>query len=516
MMLDRTLIISVFVVASCGIAYELIAAALASYLLGDSILQYSSIIGTYLFAMGVGSHLSKHVPEHRLLASFIDIELIIGLIGGVSATLLFLMFGWQATPFRLALYALVVVIGVLVGLEIPLVMRLLNQRDRSFSDIVSRVLTFDYLGALAVSLLFPIVLAPKLGLARSAFVFGLLNVAVALVVIRQCRAELTHAAGTTLRALLVLATLGFGFIGSDRLVQWSERTLFGDEIVHAVSSPYQRLVVTRWKDDLRLYINGNLQFSSRDEHRYHEALVHPALASMPAAKQVLVLGGGDGLAVREILKYPQVQAVTLVDIDPVMTQLFSSAAVLTELNRQALSDPRVKVINADAGRWLQDDTPMSETGQPLPRPERYDLIVIDFPDPSNFALGKLYSVPFYRLVLHHLAELGTVVVQSTSPYHAPTAFWTVDATLRAVGLTTAPYHVYVPSFGEWGFILAQRHRPFRPPTALPVPTRYLTPSNVAAMFEFPPDMKRPDVQPNQLNSQSLVKAFEQDWGQVIR
>jgi len=307
------------------------------------------------------------------------------------------------------------------------------------------------------------------------------------------------------RAGAVAAALLAGFGASDRLTHWSERALFGDEIIHAISSPYQRLVVTRWKDDLRLYINGNLQFSSRDEYRYHEALVLPALESVRGARRVLVLGGGDGLALRQILKYPQIEHVTLVDLDPRMTNLFSHAEALVALNQHSFSDPRVTIVNADAGQWLQTATDM------------FDVAIVDFPDPSNFSIGKLYSVPFYRLLSRHVADTGLVVIQATSPYFAPRSYWCVDATLKEAGYRTWPYHALVPSFGEWGFILAAPGRAdFQPPTAYRVPTRFLDADTTHQMFSFAPDMPRPQVEPNRLNNQSLVRYFEEDWHGVLR
>jgi spermidine synthase len=503
-MAKRILILSVFIVASCGLAYELVAAALSSYLLGDSVLQFSTIIGCYLFAMGVGAHLSKYVAEEDVLARFIDIELAVGLIGGVSAALLFLSFSWMATPFRTLLYLLVFMIGALVGMEVPLVMRALNARDTAFNELVSRVLTFDYLGALAVSLLFPLVLAPYLGLVRTGFLFGMLNVAVGIWTLYVFRHEITNSAGRVLRAGLVMLALVIGFSMSDRMVQWGEHGLFGDQVVYATTTPYQRLVITRWKDDTRLYINGNLQFSSRDEYRYHEALVHPALQALPWAKRVLVLGGGDGLALREILRYPNIEAVTLVDLDPAMTAAFRERSELAKLNGASLSDKRVTVVNADAAIWLKNTQ------------EIFDAVIIDFPDPSSFALGKLYSVPFYAMVKKHVAAKGLVVVQSTSPFFAPNAFWTIDATLRNVGMRTWPFHAYVPSFGEWGFIMASPEQQYVPPTHYKLPMRYLNEATTREMFDFPPDMLRREMAPNQLNTQSLVHAFEQDWRKVIR
>jgi len=500
----KILILSVFVVASCGLAYELIAGALASYLLGDSILQFSTIIGCYLFAMGVGAHFSKYIQDRDLLARFVDIELAVGLIGGLTAALLFLSFSWMAGPFRTLLYVLVFLIGALVGMEVPLVMRVLNARQTEFSELVSRVLTFDYLGALAVSLLFPLVLAPHLGLVRSGFLFGMLNIGVALWTIHTFRNELTKVGTRLLRAATILCILISGFALSERMVYWGEHGLYGDEIIYATTTPYQRLVITRWKDDLRLYINGNLQFSSRDEYRYHEALVHPALQTLPWARSVLILGGGDGLALREVLRYTNIQHVTLVDLDPAMTEAFTKRDELVKLNHGSFSDPRVQVVNADAAIWLQHNQAM------------FDAVIIDFPDPSSFALGKLYSVPFYGIVKKHVSEHGLIVVQSTSPFFAPHAYWTIDATLREVGLHTFPYHLYVPSFGEWGFVIATPQSDYAIPQTYRLPMRYLTGETTHEMFVFPPDMQRLPMEPNRLDTQSLVREFEQDWRGVIR
>jgi spermidine synthase len=503
-MVDRLLILSVFIVASCGLAYELIAGALASYLLGDSILQFSSIIGAYLFAMGIGAHLAKYVKDKDVLACFIDVELLVALVGGVSAAVLFAVFAWATAPFRTLLYAFVLVIGMLVGMEIPLVMRTLNARHGEFREIVSRVLTFDYLGALVVSLLFPLLLAPALGLARTALLFGILNAAVAVAAAYAFRTEIANAHMRGIRGAVVLGLLVAGFAGAETFTHWNEKRLYGDDIVHAETTPYQRLVVTRWHDDLRLYINGNLQFSSRDEHRYHEALVQPVLEAATAAKSVLILGGGDGLALREVLKRKHIERIVLVDLDPAMTRLFSSAAPLVALNQGSLSDRRVTVVNEDAARWLEthDDV--------------FDIIIADFPDPSNFSLGKLYTVPVYRLFAKHLAERGYIAIQAASPYYAPRAYWCINATIIAAGLHTWPYHAYVPSFGEWGFIVAARRADFRPPSAYTVPLRFLDGETTRLMFGFPADMQPVATEINHLNSQVLVRYFEEDWGMAQR
>jgi spermidine synthase len=497
----HALLLSVFVIASCGLAYELVAAALSSYLLGDSVMQFSTVIGTYLFAMGVGSWLSKYVTRD-LVGAFIRIELMVGLLGGFLAAGLFVAFVWLPAPFRLLLYLGVFGVGALVGLEIPLVMRILK-RELAFRDLVSQVLTFDYLGALAVSLLFPLALAPHLGMLRTGLLFGLLNVVVALWALHLFRDHLPARRWLALQAWVVFAVIAAGFAGAGGLTTLAEAHLYADDIVYAESTPYQRIVVTRWRDDLRLFLNNNLQFSSQDEYRYHEALVHPALAALPGARRVLVLGGGDGMAVREVLKYPGVDAVTLVDLDPAMTELFATAPPLVALNAGALKDPRVRVVNADALQWLEESR------------EYFDFIVVDFPDPANFALGKLYTSAFYRLLEKRLSARGLIVVQSTSPYYARQSFWCVVTTLEDVGLRTAPYHALVPSFGEWGFIIAGRED-FSPVAVDPGKTRFLTPATLADLFRFPADMARVPAEVNRLNNQVLVRYFEAEWRRVQR
>ena len=500
---EVALLVSVFVVAACGLLYELAAGTLASYLLGDSILQFSTVIGAYLFAMGIGSYASRFF-ERQLVAHFLRIELLVALVGGLMPAGLFALHSVSEASFRFALYSMVGAVGVLVGLEIPLVMRILKRhfRDRyALKDLVSQVLTFDYLGALAVSVAFPLVLVPQLGLLRTGALFGLLNAAVAVWCLGLFRAELRHWRAHALACAVVILVLIAAFAGADRVTSWAEDRFYGDNVVYSETSDYQRVVVTAGSAGVRLFLNGNLQFHSRDEYRYHEALVHPAMAAHGAPKQVLVLGGGDGMAVREVLKHPGVERVTLVELDPRMTELFATKPMLTRLNGGSLTSPKLRIVNADAYEWLEHDD------------GHYDVIVVDFPDPTNFSLGKLYTTSFYALVDQRLSAGGYAVVQTTSPLIARQSFWTVAATLEAVGLTTTPYHVHVPSFGEWGFIIASR-RPWRTPPALPEGLRFLSLAGLPAMTEFPPDMSRVAAEPNRLSNQTLVRTFEQEWGRV--
>lgn len=504
---ELALLVSVFVVAACGLVYELAAGALASYLLGDSVLQFSTVIGTYLFAMGLGSWLSRHV-ERQLVAQFLRIELLVGLIGGLMPAALFVAHSVlpvaATASFRVLLYGAVLVVGMLVGLEIPLVMRILKRHfaERyALKDLVSQVLTFDYLGALAVAVAFPLLFVPHLGLVRTGVFFGLLNAAVAVWALWLFRGELRAWRAHAAACAAVVAALLAALAGADRLTTWAEDRFYGDRVILRESSDYQRVVVTGGAGSLRLYLNGNLQFAERDEYRYHESLVHPAMAAHGAPRRVAVLGGGDGLAVREILRWPGVQQVVLVELDPHITRLFAREPLLVALNGGALADPRVRIVNADAFGWL-------EQGE-----DTFDVIVVDFPDPTNFSLGKLYTTSFYERLDRRLAASGYAVVQTTSPLVARRSFWTVVTTIEAVGLAATPYHAHVPSFGEWGFVVASR-RPWRPPAALPPGLRFLTVQGMPAMLQFPPDMARVPAEPNRLSNQTLVHVFEEEWGKV--
>jgi spermidine synthase len=500
---EIALLASVFVVAACGLVYELAAGALASYLLGDSVLQFSTIIGAYLFAMGIGSWLSRYF-EHQLVAHFLRIELLVGLVGGLMPAALFSLQALSAAGFRIALYGLVLLVGTLVGLEIPLVMRILKRhfRDRyALKDLVSQVLTFDYLGALAVAVAFPLLLVPHLGLVRTGAFFGLLNAAVAVWAMWLFRGELRRMPAHVLACIGVVAALLATLAYAERISTWAEDRFYADRIVFSETSPYQRVVVTASRVGVRLFLNGNLQFHSRDEYRYHEALVHPAMAAHGAPKRVLVLGGGDGMAVREVLKHPAVEEVTLVELDPHMTRLFAEQPLLRQLNGDSLHSPKLRIVNADAFAWLEST------------PGQFDVIVVDFPDPTNFSIGKLYTTSFYALLDGHLAASGYAVVQTTSPLIARKSYWTVAATIEAAGLQATPYHAHVPSFGEWGFILAAR-RPWRMPTTLPAGLRFLTLEGLPGLMLFPPDMARVPAEPNRLSNQVLVQTFEQEWGRV--
>ncbi|MCO4794932.1 MAG: polyamine aminopropyltransferase [Bacteriovoracaceae bacterium] len=492
--MEFILLFSVAVIATCGLVYELVAGALASYLLGDSITQFSLIIGIYLFSMGIGSYLSKYITRNVMM-KFIQIEFLVGLVGGFSAAVLFVSFEYL-NHFRILLYSFVTITGILVGLEIPLLMRILKDKYE-FNDLVSKIFTVDYIGALFASILFPLVLAPYLGLVRTALLFGIINVLVGLLTLTVVKGHAPWKKAVRGTGIIIAVLQVITFAYSNKLTQFAETVNYRDQIVYSNKSPYQKVILTQGRD-IRLFLNGNLQFSSEDEYRYHEALVHPGMALHKSPKDVLVLGGGDGLAVREILKFDKVENVTLVDLDPLVTKIFMKNETLIELNDSSLIDKRVKVINDDAFIWLRNTK------------KQFDVVIIDFPDPSNYSLGKLYTTRFFNLINKVMKEDSSAVIQSTSPLYARKSYWCVGKTLNHVGFKTNPFHVYVPSFGEWGFFLFSKNKMdmnFKQVDK----ARFLTKKVWDSMFVFPPDMDFLETKVNRLNNQILVRYFEDEW-----
>ncbi len=503
------LLLSTFVIAVCGLVYELLAGTISSYLLGNSIYQFSIVIGLFVASMGIGSWLSRFI-DRRLEDFFIAVQIAVGFIGGFSAVVLFFAFA-NLDNYTVFLVLISVVLGTLIGIEIPLVLRII----KSYSGLklsVSNVFTADYIGALGASLLFPLVLVPQLGLLRTGLLFGLLNVLVAAIALYTFGGRLVNKVGMIIATLLVTAALGVGFVTAERLSSYFENRFYSGEIIYAQTTPYQRIVISRDQDVISMFINGALQFNTLDEYRYHEALVHPVMNLSRHHENVLVLGGGDGMAVREVLKYPKVKSVTLVDIDPAITRIFSNNELLKTVNDNALNDKRVNVLNRDAWKFI-------EAGKQL-----FDVIIVDLPDPNDIGLSKLYSRAFYADLVRRLSADGVIVTQATSPLYTREAFSCINHTLQAVPspieleghLYTQPYHVYIPTFGEWGFVLASP-RPVRwDGLEIDVQTRYLDEEALMTLTRFPRDMAELETGINTLQEHALAYYYERGWSRWYR
>jgi spermidine synthase len=485
----------VLVIATAGLIYELAIAAVASYLLGDTVTQFSLVIGVYLSALGIGAYVSRYIDRNVTLM-FVQVELATALLGGLSVIGLELGFSFGA-PFRVLLLFAVLSVGVLVGLELPLLMRILEER-MTFRELVARALGFDYVGALLGSLAFSLWLMPQFGLAQTALICGILNASVGLastwLLVANTPVERRMFRRSRWAGIIIILGLGTALWAAETLTRIGERQMYGD-IIRAIQSPYQRILLTKRGGHLDLFLNGRLQFSSADERRYHEALVHPVLSAAPQARHVFVGGGGDGLALREILKWKSIESVTLVDIDPAITRLAATEPQLKRLNQDSLLDTRVRIVNADAMIYLRR------------RQEFYDIILLDFPDPTQLALGKLYTTQFYSTVRDHLSPGGALGVQCTSPLLTRQSFWSIISTLESVGLRVIPYRTFVPSFGDWGFALARRE-PFEFPTSLPsIPLTTLDGAILSEFPDMPVDTQRVPSKINRLNNQSLVAIY---------
>ncbi len=503
------LLASAFAVAAGGLVYELALATLTSYLLGEHVLHYSVTIGAFLFAMGAGSYASRFVHEGTAEV-FVCTEAILGLVGGLGSLGLAVIqaFGLAFYP---ALAVVVLATGALVGLELPLLVRLVRHL-RPADIALAEVLGLDYLGSLAGALLFPLVLLPALDVHRATLAFGLVNVGVGWIGLRLLRPAIRKPARAA--ALLAAATVGLVAVIPvvPRFVRWSEAALFDDAVVLARSTAYQRMVLTRWRDEVRFFLDGQLQLSSADAHRYHEALVHPAMTAVDGPVRALVLGGGDGLVVHELLRYgPRVRSITVVDLDPGVTELFRTHPMLREIGGASLEDPRVRIVHQDAMRFVQEGS------------ERYEVVLVDLPDPDNPSLARLYTTAFYRLALRRLSDGGALAAQATSAMHTPHAFWCVIVSLEAasggddapIRRQVRPYHAYVPTFGDWGFALVTASGGAPQPRRLPTGLRFLDEPQLGALFRFPADMPRRDVRPSTLADPRVLRHYREDYDRTV-
>ncbi|MHA7135069.1 polyamine aminopropyltransferase [Oerskovia turbata] len=504
-----TVFAAALLVAVGGIIYELILGTAASYLFGDSVVAFSVATGLTLFGMGIGSLLATRLATNPGL-NFVRNEVGLALLGGSSVLILYAAFSLTEV-YWLVFVLLSLVLGVGIGVEIPLLVALLKEHGRDESvGLLSKVLAVDYFGALAASLLFPFVMLPYLGLMRTAYAVALLNVLVAVFMLRRMgrRTRWTWLARLTVVFLVVC------FAASSAIEGAINTRLYQDPVLHYESTAYQKLVLTSFGDDVRLYLSDQLQFSSLDEARYHETLAHAALTSVAAPASVAILGGGDGLLAREVLRYPSVREVTVVDLDPAVTELARTNRLVSGLNEHAFDDPRMRVVNTDAFRYI-DTTDQT-----------FDAVLIDLVDPSNERIAKLYSTEFYAMVANRLRPGGVYATQATSSYFTPNAFWQVAATVRAgsPGRTVVPLSVNVPSFGEWGFVLSL---PAAPPgsgegpdggarlfgaTPLPDGLRFHTLDSLRATATLAGDHPGPeaDMAPSTLLSPVVYRTYQQD------
>jgi len=521
----------------CCIVDEYILAQLSSNILGNPAHQWPIVIGLMLFATGIGAWMAQFVKEEQTLQAFITIELLLSFLGGYSPLIIMWAYAYTFPHFKLVFYAISSIIGLLIGFEQPLIATI-NKKFVGFRSNISMTISLDVLGAAIGTLIWIKFLVGKVEIYHAAFMVTLLNLSVALLTYYFLVRHGTDEFKTSRRTLIgiALATiLGIGgmFFSSD-LADVAEQQLYTGKIIHKESTRYQRIVMTEHPKtgDVMMYLNGGLQFCSKDENRYHENLVHPAMKfrSMTNAGQtpldVLVLGGGDGMAVREIRKYPNINSITLVELDPAMINLATQHPKLLEFNDSSLIGGNIRTLipelpepDAEEPVYLplnRKDTDGNElyyfvdtvsvlhqdaynfVEQIAQEGKQYDVILIDFPDPRNESLGKLYSKYFFTRIRLLLNQGGFVAIQASSPVHANHAYLCVGKTMTAAGLRVLPYHDNIPSFNEWGWYLAapQDDQINLPRMAeqlyalehFDVPTSYLTPKKFFSNTIFGKDI----------------------------
>lgn len=502
------MVYAVFAAGLCSIVYELLIATTVVYFLGDSITYFSLTIGLYMAALGVGAFLSKYMTGDLLLP-LIRAEVTLGMLGGLSVPALYV--AYSHTNFFLHTYVIFTLsIGLLIGLEIPFLTRLLERYD-SLRVSIAHVLSLDYLGALIATLAFPLLLLPFFGIFRSGLILGLINMTIGLLLLRSFSDRVGKGHSRTLKwlSLSIVTLIVAGLLASHHLLDQWNRSVYGGRIIHTSRTPHQEIVLTKFRDDLRLYLNGHLQFSSQDEYRYHEALIHVPLAFLHdrarnGPLRVLILGGGDGMAVREILKHDDIASVTLVDLDFEVIRLARENTYFRTANDNSLTrDARVKIQIGDAFTHLDRRSVLN------------DLIVADLPDPSNTDLSRLYSREFFQLIRANLAPGGIFVSQSTSPYYAREAFWTIHATIADVFAHAEPYHLLVPSFGDWGFVVASDHSLDVDEAArhLIPTTRHLDQDIFPGLFRFGKDQLVETTDINTLDRPIVLNRYLNGWRQ---
>jgi spermidine synthase len=436
--------LALFATGLSGIVTEYVLATLATYFLGDSIVQWTMTLSVMLFAMGLGSRFSRFIKKN-LIISIIAVELILSVVVSFSSVIVYSCAGYT-NYIGVLIYALSLLTGLLIGMEIPIAIRL-NQRFERLRVNVSSIIEKDYYGSLLGGVFFAFVGLPFFGLTYTPFILGGVNLMVALVLLYVLQKELSRVLTFRLVfvTIFVISFIGLGLNFAGPIILFGEQKKYKDKIIYEEQSKYQRIVITKWNDHHWLFLNGNQQFSSLDEAMYHEPLVHPVMQLSKKPSNVLIIGGGDGCAVREILKYSSVKDITLVDLDPAMTRLGSEHPVLISLNDSSMYSEKLTIINEDGFIYLNEVE------------ELFDVIIVDLPDPRSIEIARMYSKEFYEQCYLKLRPNGALITQAGSPYYAMKAFYCVKESMSAAKFTVQAMHNQILTMGQWGWAIGVKN-----------------------------------------------------------
>ncbi|QSX37982.1 polyamine aminopropyltransferase [Shewanella sedimentimangrovi] len=549
--LDDGLLLGIMaVLAGCGLIYEYLLSHYAGRILGALEAAVYTMIGLMIVSMGLGAFAARKI--RCAFTGFAILELLVALAGagaiiftaaaiGMSQQLPMLlaetlelppdrlpaggMFGQLQQLTQYLPYGFGVLLGLMVGMEIPLIARV--RQSLSEAHLIHNAGTIygaDYIGA-GVGAALWVGCMLTLDVQLSASLTAAFNLLAGLMFITRFHGKIRGANYLLLAHLLASLLLGLLAIKGPDWEQDFNNLLYKDKVIYSQATRFQQLTFT---ERLRgkglapvysLYINGRLQFSSADEKIYHSFLTQPPLLASARHDRILIVGGGDGLAARDVLRW-QPQSVTLLDLDEQLVQLFRDppedmpprlAKALLALNQDALRDPRLNLIFNDAFNGVDEL---------IAKGASFDAIIVDLPDPSHPDLNKLYSDLFYRKLAELLSRDGAISIQSTSPYHARAAFISIGKTLAEAGFQVNQYHHNVPSFGEWGWTLGTlggadgKHR-IDGLSSLPVADGWMTQELLRGAFAFPADFYRDSdaIKANSIGSFTLYQYHLQAWAE---
>jgi spermidine synthase len=378
----------------------------------------------------------------------------------------------------------------------------MNESYEELRVNISSVMEKDYYGALAGGLLFAFFALPFFGLTYTPIALGIINFLVASILFWKFKHLLHYKKAIKISFWSITAFFLIFIFAVKPVILFSEQKKYKDRIIFE----QQTAVITQWKDKYWLFINGNEQFSTFDEEKYHEPLIHPAMSLSTQKKNILVLGGGEGLAVREILKYKDVEKVTVVDLDPVMTELAQYNPIITKINQNSMVDIKVNIINQDAFKFIENIAGF------------YDIIFVDLPDPNSVTLARLYSREFYTLCQRRLNKYGIIVTQASSTVHSANSFVCILKTMESAGLTVLPYHNQIPTLGEWGWCMGMRNGVITNERLkkeimgidITIPTKFLNKDAMISMVHFGKGVldKKDKIEVNTILDPVLVKYYK--------
>jgi len=476
------IIFMVGLIASCGLIYEYLISHYSGIVIGVVDKAIYGIIGIMLVAMGVGAAFAGRCIKDNY-TSFVVLESVISITGSTAGLFLgasyaisywipeslYISMGLENNIFAnlsgilsktvsLLPYIAAFIMGFLIGMEIPI---LTSAREEFINSTKSENFSImygsDYAGAgigAAVWVLWML----SLDVNTSSVIVSATNIFAGIIFLIVFWKKIQYKKSIILLKSFSILTVTLVSIFGTSIHRDFEDMLYKDNVIYSFNTHYQHITITEMDNKgnnvYSLFINNKLQFSSSDERLYHELLVQPVMNMNKKHEKVLLIGGGDGLALREIFKWNDVKSVTMLDLDDKLINFFSKPVYkgdkqinkkFIELNNNSFADKRLHLMLGDAYNNIDKIK------------DKFDVVIVDLPDPGNPNLNKLYSTSFYKKINRVMDIHGAMVIQSTSPYHAKNTFLSIRKTVESSKFPYVnQYHHNIPSFGEWGWTIATK------------------------------------------------------------